>query len=171
MSKLIKAAVIIALVLSVSGVFYDASAMRDIADLEKANFVLEAKCLVLARHVAALEKTVAGMQARPYTAVASWYGPGFHGRTAADGSTYDQAAFTLAHKTLPFGTIVIIEYNGLRVPAVVTDRGPYIKGRDFDLSMGLAQRLGIVKKGVVRIRVYELDPDMLENPVSFFPGN
>lgn len=91
-----------------------------------------------------------------YTAVASWYGPGFHGRTAADGSTYDQAAYTIAHKTLPFGTIVILEYHGRRLPAVVTDRGPYIDGRDFDLSLGLATRLGLVAKGVDEIKVYQI---------------
>lgn len=92
-----------------------------------------------------------------YTAVASWYGPGFHGRRAADGSIYDQGAYTIAHKTLPFGTIVVLEYRGRRVPAVVTDRGPYIAGRDFDLSLGLAKRLGLVTKGVDEIRVYQID--------------
>lgn len=94
---------------------------------------------------------------KEYSAIASWYGPGFHGRRAADGSIYDQAAYTIAHKTLPFGTIVVLEYKGRRVPAVVTDRGPYIEGRDFDLSLGLAKRLGLVAKGVDEIRVYQID--------------
>lgn len=92
-----------------------------------------------------------------YYAIASWYGPGFHGRMAADGSIYNQEAYTIAHKTLPFGTIVVLEYKGRRVPAVVTDRGPYIEGRDFDLSLGLAKRLGLVAKGVDEIKVYQID--------------
>lgn len=171
MSKLAKAFLAIALVLAVSGTFFDSSHLQDIADLEKANFGLELKVQVLARHVASLEAAVARLTPRSYTAVASWYGPGFHGRTAANGSTYDQMAYTVAHKALPFGTLVIIEYGSRRAPAVVTDRGPYITGRDFDLSMGLAQQLGILKKGVVPIRVYELTPAMLETPVGFFIGN
>ena len=93
---------------------------------------------------------------KEYNAVASWYGPGFHGKRAADGSVYDQMAYTAAHRTLPFGTIVIFEANGHRVPAIITDRGPFIKGRDFDLSKGLADRLGLVKAGVAAVAVYEL---------------
>lgn len=93
---------------------------------------------------------------KQYDAVASWYGPGFNGKRAADGSIYNQEQFTAAHKSLPLGTIVIFEANGVQVPAVITDRGPYIKGRDFDLSLGLAERLGIVRKGVAPITVYEV---------------
>lgn len=93
---------------------------------------------------------------KKWTAVASWYGPGFHGRTAADGSIYDQNAYTVAHKSLPFGTVLVLEANGNRIPAVVTDRGPYIKGRDLDLSYAVAQFLGIVKDGVVPIKVYQV---------------
>lgn len=93
---------------------------------------------------------------KEYEATASWYGPGFHGKRAADGSIYNQYAYTIAHKTLPFGTIVIVEYNGKRVPAVVTDRGPYIKGRDFDLSLGMAEKLGMVAVGVAAVRIFEV---------------
>ena len=96
-----------------------------------------------------------------YTAVASWYGPGFHGRTAADGSVYNQDAYTIAHKTLPFGTIVVLEYHGKRVPAMVTDRGPYYPGSDFDLSLGLAKKLGLMTKGVDQIKVYQLDVEAI----------
>jgi rare lipoprotein A len=96
---------------------------------------------------------------KEYSAVASWYGPGFHGKRAADGSIYDQGAYTIAHKTLPFGTIVVLEYKGKRVPAIVTDRGPYIDGRDFDLSLGLAKRLGLMTKGVDQIKVFQVDVD------------
>lgn len=171
MSRLAKAALIIALVLSIGGTIENRASYNDIADLEKANFVLELTVQALGRRAAALEAAVARLTPKSYTAVASWYGPGFHGRTAANGSTYDQMAYTLAHKTLPFGTMVVVEYGSLRVPAIVTDRGPYISGRDFDLSKGLALRLGILKKGVVPVRIYELAPAMLENPVGFFSGD
>jgi rare lipoprotein A (peptidoglycan hydrolase) len=88
--------------------------------------------------------------------IASWYGPGFHGRRASDGNVFDQAEFTCAHRTLPLGTIVIIEYKGKLVPAMVTDRGPFIKGRDIDLSLSIARRLGMVAQGVVEVRVYTI---------------
>lgn len=88
--------------------------------------------------------------------VASWYGPGFHGKTAADGSTYDQYAFTCAHKTLPFGTVLVVEgANGRRVPVVVTDRGPFVKGRDIDLSYATAERVGLLRKGVGDVKIYQ----------------
>ena len=88
--------------------------------------------------------------------VASWYGPGFHGRRASDGTVFNQAAFTCAHRTLPMGTILIIEYRGKRVPAMVTDRGPFIGGRDIDLSFSVAERLGMIKQGVATVVVYEI---------------
>jgi len=88
--------------------------------------------------------------------VASWYGPGFHGKTAADGSTYNQYAFTCAHKTLPFGTVLVVEgANGHRVPVVVTDRGPFIKGRDIDLSYATAEVVGLLRKGVGEVKIYQ----------------
>lgn len=117
---------------------------------------------ILAEELRATKAELSEVKARldgfikEYNAVASWYGPGFHGKRAADGSVYDQMAFTAAHKTLPFGTIVIFEANGKRVPAIITDRGPFVKGRDFDLSRGLADRLGLVKAGVAAVAVYEI---------------
>lgn len=141
--------------------------LNDVGTLEKGYYGLAMNAYATQAAIKALEKRVVALEGqvealkgriRTYTATASWYGPGFHGRTTADGSEYDQMAFTLAHKTMPFGTILIIEYRGKRVPAMVTDRGPYIDGRDFDLSLGLAQRLGVVEKGVVQVTVYEVTP-------------
>lgn len=81
---------------------------------------------------------------------ASWYGPGLHGRKAADGSTYDQNAYTCAHRTLPFGTVLVLENpsNRRRVTCVVTDRGPYIEGRGLDVSRRVADELGFTRSGV-----------------------
>ena len=68
----------------------------------------------------------------------SYYGPGFHGNLTASGIRYNQHGISVAHKTLPFGTIVKITNikNKKSVVAAVTDRGPYIRGRIFDLSAG-----------------------------------
>jgi hypothetical protein len=85
--------------------------------------------------------------------MASWYGPGFHGRTAADGSRYNMYAMTAAHKTLPFGTKVRVtnKHNGKSCVVRITDRGPYIHGRVIDLSKAAAQQIGALSKGVANV--------------------
>lgn len=82
--------------------------------------------------------------------VASWYGEEHHGKPMANGEAFDMNAATIAHKDIPLGTRVELEnpLTGVRVRAVVADRGPYVEGRDVDLSYGLAQRLSLVEKGV-----------------------
>jgi len=87
--------------------------------------------------------------------LASWYGPGFHGRQMANGEIYDQFSYTVAHKTLPLGTWVVIknESNGREAVGIVNDRGPYIKDREFDFSYALAQRLDFEKRGLTQVTV------------------
>lgn len=82
--------------------------------------------------------------------VASWYGQDHHGRPMANGAFFNMYADTIAHRDLPLGTRVELENQetGERARAVVTDRGPYVTGRDVDLSYGLAQKLSLVEKGV-----------------------
>lgn len=86
---------------------------------------------------------------------ASWYGPGFHGRRAADGSRFDQNAMTAAHKTLPFGTLLLVTNprNKKSVIVRITDRGPYIPGRVLDLSAAAAREIGISGVGNVRMDI------------------
>jgi len=86
-------------------------------------------------------------------ALASWYGPGFHGNRTANGEVYNQYGISVAHKTLPFGTRVKLcnTSNGRCVVATVNDRGPYIHGRTFDLSMGAAQAIGMIGQGVTEV--------------------
>ena len=74
--------------------------------------------------------------------VASWYGPGFHGRTTASGERFNQWALTAAHKTLPFGTRVLVTRGKKSVIVRINDRGPFIKGRTIDLSKAAAQKIG-----------------------------
>ena len=76
--------------------------------------------------------------------LASWYGPRFHGKRTANGERFDTAAMTAAHKTLPFGTWVLVKSvnTGNTVIVRINDRGPFIKGRIIDLSNAAAKALG-----------------------------
>lgn len=80
---------------------------------------------------------------------ASWYGPGFHGRTTANGERFNQGALTAAHKSMRFGTKLRVtnKSNGKSVIVRINDRGPYIKGRFLDLSKGAASKIGMIKTG------------------------
>lgn len=86
------------------------------------------------------------------TTTVSWYK---QGTKTASGERFSPQSMTVAHKTLPFGTIVKFTNpeNGKVVFARVNDRGPYIRGREFDLSMRCAQLLDFQTKGVVRLKV------------------
>ena len=86
------------------------------------------------------------------TMLASWYGPYFHGRTTANGETYDMHGITAAHKTLPFGTELRVCYQGC-VDVRINDRGPYIGQRELDLSYGAAKVIGLVEPGVATVSI------------------
>jgi rare lipoprotein A len=90
--------------------------------------------------------------------LASWYGPRFHGKKTANGELYDQMAFTSAHKSLPFGTLLKLTSprNNKSVIVRINDRGPYSYHRELDLSKGAAIALGMIKKGVLRLKVEEV---------------
>lgn len=92
------------------------------------------------------------------TGLASWYGPGFHGRRTSSGEIYDMHAPTAAHKLLPLGTTVRVTHleSGRQVSARINDRGPFVEGRIIDLSYALARELGLVEQGVARVRVEAL---------------
>jgi rare lipoprotein A len=100
------------------------------------------------------------------TIKASWYGPRFHGKFTANGEVYDQMALTAAHKSLSFGTLLKITNpkNGKSVIVRINDRGPYIEGRELDLSKGAAIELGILEKGVARVKVQEVALAERNNP-------
>ncbi|MFM1842092.1 MAG: rare lipoprotein, partial [Cyanobacteriota bacterium] len=85
--------------------------------------------------------------------MASWYGPGFHGRRTANGERFNQYAMTAAHKSLPFGTKVKVTNlrNGKSVVVRINDRGPFIRGRVIDLSKGAAQAIGVHSSGVANV--------------------
>ncbi|MGB7443902.1 MAG: septal ring lytic transglycosylase RlpA family protein [Coleofasciculaceae cyanobacterium] len=87
--------------------------------------------------------------------LASWYGPGFHGRRSASGERFNQNALTAAHRSLPFGTKVQVTNlrNGRSVVVRINDRGPYTGGRVIDLSAAAARVLGMVNAGVAPVSV------------------
>lgn len=87
--------------------------------------------------------------------MASWYGPGFHGKKTANGETYNMHAITAAHKTLPLGTKVRVTNlsNGKKIVVRINDRGPFHSGRIIDLSKKAAQRLGVIKHGSAKVHI------------------
>jgi rare lipoprotein A len=93
---------------------------------------------------------------------ASWYGPRFHGRRTASGERFDQNELTAAHRSLPLGARVTVTNleNGRSVDVAINDRGPYVRGRVIDLSKAAARELGMVRDGVVLVRV-EATPEQL----------
>ena len=92
------------------------------------------------------------------TGRASWYGPRFDGNPTASGEAFDMNALTAAHRTLPLGSRVLIHNleNDRRVVVKINDRGPYIQGRDIDLSYGAARQLGMVPDGIARVEITPL---------------
>lgn len=80
--------------------------------------------------------------------LASWYGPGFEGLPTASGEPFDPQGYTAAHKTLPFGTDLLVSYRGRSVAVTVNDRGPYAGGRELDLSWAAARDIGLTRVGV-----------------------
>ncbi len=93
------------------------------------------------------------------TGVASWYGPGFHGRATASGVIYDQNELTAAHQTLPLGTRVMVTNlsNGRSTEVSINDRGPFAKGRIIDLSYAAARTLGMIGPGTIPVRIEVID--------------
>ena len=87
--------------------------------------------------------------------VASWYGKDYHGKPTASGEIYDMYGITAAHKTLPLGTVVQVtrKEKGKSVILKINDRGPFIEGREIDLSFGAAQALDMVNDGLASVQI------------------
>jgi rare lipoprotein A len=97
------------------------------------------------------------------TGVASWYGPGFHGKSTANGERYDQSDHTAAHRTLQMPAIVRVTNldNGRSTVVRINDRGPYARNRIIDLSRSAAQELDVVGKGTARVRLDQLPAESM----------
>ena len=95
----------------------------------------------------------------PQLGAASYYGPEFTGRKMANGRRFDPRSTSVAHRSLPFGTKVLVTHlgNGRSTTAVVEDRGPFIQGRIIDLSPMLAEQLGMIRQGVAPVEVMPIE--------------
>lgn len=93
------------------------------------------------------------------TGIASWYGPGFHGKATASGEVYNQDDLTAAHQTLPLGARLMVTNleNGSATEVLVNDRGPFAKGRIIDLSYAAAQAIGMIGPGTALVRLDIID--------------
>lgn len=92
---------------------------------------------------------------------ASYYGGFFHGRKTANGEIFNKHAYTAAHRTLPFGTYLLVtrEKTGKQVIVRINDRGPYIDGRIIDLSQGSAKTLGMLHSGIAKVKLEKIQVD------------
>ncbi len=105
--------------------------------------------------------------------LASWYGPGFHGRKTASGQRYNMHELSAAHRSLPLPSYVQVTnlHNGRHIIVRVNDRGPFVGDeRIIDLSYGAARALGMVNTGVARVEVVALPPyQRLKSPRPAVP--
>ncbi|MGD9680103.1 MAG: septal ring lytic transglycosylase RlpA family protein [Candidatus Obscuribacterales bacterium] len=99
--------------------------------------------------------------AKRFSGNVSWYGPGLQGNKTASGERFNMHALTAAHRSLPFGTKVMVENpkNGKSVIVKVNDRGPFVKSRVMDLSQGAAKQLGTLLGGVAFVECTILPDD------------
>ena len=98
---------------------------------------------------------------------ASYYADRYHGRTTANGETFDMHALTAAHRTLPFNARVRVTNlnNGRFVTVRINDRGPFVKGRVIDLSYAAARKIDMVEAGVVPVHI-----ELIEAPATAVVG-
>jgi len=107
----------------------------------------------------AKSKETKKQQGKSLYMVTSYYGKKFHGKTTSNGEIFDMNGLTAAHKELPFGTILKVtnEDNGKTVTVRINDRGPFVAGRDLDLSLGAAKKVGLIAAGVKTLKVEILE--------------
>lgn len=109
----------------------------------------------LVKDKVSLNKTNTGAPVIEQTGEASSYGQEFHGKTTASGETFNKNEMTAAHPTLPLGTKAKVTNldNRKSVDVRINDRGPYLKGRDIDVSQGAAEKLALTKSGVAPVKI------------------
>ena len=91
--------------------------------------------------------------------ITSWYGEDFDGLPTATGETYDMYGDTAAHPTLPLGSIVRVTNprNHRSTLVRINDRGPYVQGRELDVSYAVAQKIGFDQRGTAKVRLELLE--------------
>lgn len=93
--------------------------------------------------------------------IASWYGPGFHGKKTSNGEVFNTYGMTAAHKFLPFNTNILVTNleNGKTCVVRINDRGPFVDDRIIDLSQAAAKQIGMIKNGTAKVHLVYLDSD------------
>ncbi len=121
----------------------------------------------LVKDEVSVKKSAEGTPIIEQTGEASSYGRGFHGKTTANGEKFDKNNLTAAHPTLPLGTKATVTNldNGKSVDVTINDRGPYVKGRDIDVSEGVAKELDMTKSGIAPVKI-EAEIPAGEKPAS-----
>ena len=109
----------------------------------------------LVKDKVSLKKTAKGEPVIEQTGEASSYGQEFQGKTTAAGEKFDKNDLTAAHPTLPLGTKAKVTNlkTGKSVDVRINDRGPYVKGRDIDVSQGAAKKLDMTKSGIAPVKI------------------
>lgn len=121
----------------------------------------QAGCSRPAPHVLKVPAVISAQ--RYQVGLASWYGPGFHGRRTSSGEIFNMYELTAAHLTLPLGTSVMVTRpdNGRSVNVRVNDRGPFVEGRIVDLSYAAARVLNMEQDGLAQVRLEVLDQPLV----------
>ncbi|MCX6571209.1 MAG: septal ring lytic transglycosylase RlpA family protein [Candidatus Aminicenantes bacterium] len=122
---------------------------------ERGDRVCAVLIVVLALSAAACARLPYAPKSGVEIGVASWYGQEFHGRPTSSREVFDMNDMTAAHRTLPFGTYVMVTdlAKDRSVVVRINDRGPFVRGRIIDLSYAAARVLGIVGPGTARVRL------------------
>jgi rare lipoprotein A (peptidoglycan hydrolase) len=115
-------------------------------------------CVVLGAAPAQADLSPGDDYPEPAVGRASYYGRGFAGRRTASGAIFHPEQLTAAHRSLPLGTKVRVTnlHNGESVLVTINDRGPFVRGRQLDLSMGAARQIGMVGRGVAQVLIQVL---------------
>ncbi|HUO76700.1 MAG TPA: septal ring lytic transglycosylase RlpA family protein [Thermodesulfovibrionales bacterium] len=130
----------------------------------RTSLIINLNCIIL---LLAVSFTTSCSSARYQTrgdtgsGVATWYGPEFHGKNTASGERFNMYDLTCAHKELPFGSVLEVTNtaNGRSVKCTVNDRGPFVSGRDLDLSYAAAKEIGLIGPGQARVKITYLGRD------------
>ena len=141
-------------------VFLDQTPRSTVKHQAKTHSLLELKNDGDANQLSHQEKLLPRISRYIKQGVASWYGPGFHGRKTATGEIFDMYAMTAAHKTLPipsYAQVTNLE-NNRSIIVRINDRGPFVRNREMDLSYGAAKILDMAQDGTGKIEIKTLSP-------------
>ena len=135
--------------------------------IKRSGYLILGICIFTFISCARISRTHAG---HIQTGEASWYGPNFHGKQTSNKEIYNMYDLTAAHRTLPFGTQVMVTnlLNDKSVNVRINDRGPFVEGRIIDLSYAAAKMIDMIGPGVIPVRIEIISDEYLpKSPVIF----